>query len=184
MIGAGTVLSPAEADAVAEAGGKFVVSPDTNSEVITATRRHGMASYPGVFSPTESAAVACVYAVFVVRFVYRDLGWRDVGYHESEIRTPNLDRLAREGVRLERHYVYPTCSPTRAGLLTGRNPSRFGIQSPIAGRSTDTLPDETMTLSRALKGRGYVSALAGKWHLGLRPEAGPRRSPARARTAS
>lgn len=111
---------------------------------------------------------------FVV-LIADDLGWRDVGYHGSEIRTPNLDRLAREGVRLERHYVYPTCSPTRAGLLTGRNPSRFGIQSPIAGRSTDTLPDDTMTLARALKGRGYVSALAGKWHLGLRPEAGPRR---------
>ncbi len=104
-----------------------------------------------------------------------DLGWRDVGYHESEIRTPNLDRLAREGVRLERYYVYPTCSPTRAGLLTGRNPSRFGIQSPIADRSTETLPDGAMTLARALKGRGYVSALVGKWHLGLRPEAGPRR---------
>src|SRR5262245_19698702 len=48
-----------------------------------------------------------------------DLGWHDVGYHDSEIRTPNLDRFAAAGVRLERHYVYPTCSPTRAGLLTG-----------------------------------------------------------------
>jgi arylsulfatase A-like enzyme len=104
-----------------------------------------------------------------------DLGWSDVGYHKSEIHTPNLDRWAREGVRLERYYVYPTCSPTRAGLLTGRNPSRFGIQAPIAGRSTETLPDETMTLARALKARGYVSALMGKWHLGLRPEVGPRR---------
>ena len=103
-----------------------------------------------------------------------DLGWRDVGYHKSEIRTPNIDRLANAGVRLERYYVYPTCSPTRAGLLTGRNPSRFGILSPIAGRSTETLPDGTVTLARALKARGYVSSLAGKWHLGLRPEAGPR----------
>lgn len=111
---------------------------------------------------------------FVV-LIADDLGWRDVGYHKSEIRTPNIDRLARAGVRLERHYVYPTCSPTRAGLLTGRNPSRFGILSPIAGRSTETLPDGTMTLARALKARGYVSSLAGKWHLGLRPEAGPRR---------
>ena len=55
-IGAGTVLSSADADAVAEAGGQFVVSPDTNSEVIAATRRCGMASYPGVFSPTDAFA--------------------------------------------------------------------------------------------------------------------------------
>jgi arylsulfatase A-like enzyme len=103
-----------------------------------------------------------------------DLGWRDVGYHDSEIRTPNLDRLARGGVRLERHYVCPTCSPTRAGLLTGRNPSRFAIHGPIGDRSTQALPKDSMTLARILKARGYETALAGKWHLGLRPEVGPR----------
>src|SRR4051812_19554822 len=80
-----------------------------------------------------------------------DLGWRDVGYHGSEVRTPNLDKLARGGVRLERHYVYPTCSPTRAGLLTGRNPSRFGIHGPIGGRSTEALPTDAPTLAWALK---------------------------------
>jgi arylsulfatase A-like enzyme len=111
---------------------------------------------------------------FVV-IVADDLGWRDIGYHGSEIQTPVLDKLAREGIRLKRHYVYPTCSPTRAGLLTGRNPSRFGIRSPIAGRSEDSLPEGTMTLARALKARGYATALVGKWHLGLRPESGPRR---------
>lgn len=103
-----------------------------------------------------------------------DLGWRDVGYHGSEIRTPNIDRLARAGARLERHYVYPTCSPTRAGLLSGRNPSRFGIHAPIAGRSIDAIPADTITLARTLKRRGYATALMGKWHLGLRPEVGPR----------
>ncbi|MBI1918220.1 MAG: sulfatase-like hydrolase/transferase [Planctomycetes bacterium] len=104
-----------------------------------------------------------------------DLGWHDVGYHGSEIRTPHLDKLARAGARLERHYVYPTCSPTRAGLLTGRNPSRFGIDGPIADRSRDSLPTDIPTLARILKGRRYVTALCGKWHLGLRPEVGPRR---------
>jgi arylsulfatase A-like enzyme len=103
-----------------------------------------------------------------------DLGWRDVGYHGSEIKTPHLDRLAKGGVRLDRHYVYPTCSPTRAGLLTGRNPSRFAIHGPIAGRSKEALPKDAATLARALKARGYATALAGKWHLGLRPEVGPR----------
>jgi arylsulfatase A-like enzyme len=98
-----------------------------------------------------------------------------VGYHRSEIRTPNLDKLARDGVRLERHYAYPTCSPTRAGLLTGRNPSRFGIHGPIDGRSTQALPVDVTTLAAALKRRGYATAMMGKWHLGLRPEVGPRR---------
>src|SRR5262249_42814389 len=75
-----------------------------------------------------------------------ELAWRDVGYHDSDVRTPNLDKLAAAGVRLERHYVYPTCSPTRAGILTGRNPSRFAIHGPIGGRSRDSLPAGTPTL--------------------------------------
>jgi arylsulfatase A-like enzyme len=78
-------------------------------------------------------------------------------------------------VRLERHYVYPVCSPTRAGLLTGRNPSRFGIHDAIDPRSTESLPPDTLTLARLLKRRGYVTALCGKWHLTLQPEVGPRR---------
>ncbi|HUY92258.1 MAG TPA: sulfatase-like hydrolase/transferase [Pirellulales bacterium] len=104
-----------------------------------------------------------------------DLGWNDIGYHGSQIRTPQFDRLAQGGVKLERHYVYPTCSPTRAGLFTGRNPSRFGIHAPIGGRSTDSLPLEAPTLARLLKSHGYETALAGKWHLGLRPAVGPRK---------
>jgi arylsulfatase A-like enzyme len=110
----------------------------------------------------------------IVVIIADDLGWKDVGYHESEIHTPHLDKLAMAGVRLERHYVYPTCSPTRAGLLTGRNPSRFGIHGPIAGRSEQSLPPGTPTLAGILKTRGYTTALLGKWHLGLRPEVGPR----------
>jgi arylsulfatase A-like enzyme len=111
----------------------------------------------------------------ILLIIADDLGWRDVGYHDSDTRTPNIDRLAKAGVRLERHYVYPTCSPTRAGLLTGRNPSRFKIHAPISGRSEDALPKETVTLARALQGRGYETALCGKWHLGLTPEVGPRK---------
>ncbi len=104
-----------------------------------------------------------------------DLGCNDVGWHGSEIKTPNLDKLAKNGVVLDRHYVYPTCSPTRAGILTGRNPSRFNIHGPIAGKSELALPMDTLTISRLLQTRGYVTALIGKWHLGLRPEVGPRR---------
>ena len=66
-----------------------------------------------------------------------DLGWNDVGYHGSNIQTPNIDRLAREGTQLGRFYVYPVCSPTRAGLMTARsrsrNPdSRWASMSPTA----------------------------------------------------
>jgi len=110
----------------------------------------------------------------IVLILADDLGWRDIGYHDSDIKTPVLDKLARGGVRLERHYVCPTCSPTRAGLLAGRNPSRFGIHGPIDGRSTTALPKDAATLANALKSRGYVTGLFGKWHLGLRPEVGPR----------
>jgi arylsulfatase A-like enzyme len=111
----------------------------------------------------------------LVLLIADDLGWRDIGYHDSDIRTPVLDQLARTSLRLERHYVYPTCSPTRAALLTGRVPSRLGIYGPIDGRSTRSLPTALPTLAAVLKRRGYVTALCGKWHLGLRPEVGPRR---------
>ena len=57
-----------------------------------------------------------------------DMGWGDVGYHGAEIETPNIDRLTHEGVELNRFYVCPVCSPTRAGLLTGRYPIRVGLQ--------------------------------------------------------
>lgn len=92
-----------------------------------------------------------------------DLGSADVGWRGSPIRTPNLDRLAGEGVRLEAHYTAPVCSPTRAGLLTGRYWSRFGIVVPD---SRQCLPDGTPTLASALKAAGYRTAITGKWHLG------------------
>jgi arylsulfatase A-like enzyme len=128
-----------------------------------------------LLAPSPCAAEVAKSPPNVLVLIADDLGWRDVGYHGSEIETPHLDRLARGGVRLERHYVYPTCSPTRAGLLTGRNPSRFGIAGPIADRSKASLPGDAVTLARVLKGRGYETALFGKWHLGLRLAVGPRR---------
>ena len=62
-----------------------------------------------------------------------DLGWADVGYHGSVIRTPNIDRMAATGVELDQNYVNPMCTPTRASLLTGRYPGRFGVQASIRG---------------------------------------------------
>ena len=111
----------------------------------------------------------------IVIMVSDDTGWNDVGYHGSEIKTPTLDRLAREGIELDRFYVCPTCSPTRASLLMGRPPSRFNILGPIGGRSRLALPEGTVTLPELLRRKGYQTAITGKWHLGLRPEVGPRK---------
>ena len=63
----------------------------------------------------------------IVILLADDLGWADVSYHGGYVRTPHIDRLAREGVELDRFYVYPVCSPTRAGLMTGRYPIRYGL---------------------------------------------------------
>ncbi len=104
----------------------------------------------------------------LVILVADDLGWNDVGYHGSDIRTPAIDRLAKSGVQLDRFYVCPICSPTRAGLLTGRYPHRFGLRDTVIppwrkfglNLSEQTLPE---IFAKA----GYKRrACIGKWHLG------------------
>ncbi|MEP1144211.1 MAG: arylsulfatase [Henriciella sp.] len=97
-----------------------------------------------------------------------DLGWRDVGYNDSEINTPNFDALAAAGVRLERFYVQPTCSPTRAALMTGKSPLRLGITSPLSKNNPKGLPLSEKTLADHLGVIGYETAIVGKWHLGGR----------------
>lgn len=99
-----------------------------------------------------------------------DLGRADVSYQGGEVPTPHIDRLAKEGIIFDSHYVAPVCSPTRAGLLTGRYWSRFGVTTPT---NEQALPPDTLTLPRALKSVGYETALIGKWHLGSLPEQGP-----------
>ncbi len=95
-----------------------------------------------------------------------DLGWSDVGYHGSVVKTPNIDKLAETGIRLEQHYVMPTCTPTRVSLMTGKYPSRYGITGPDYGEVID-MGDPT--LASVLKENGYFTAIAGKWHLGSPP---------------
>jgi arylsulfatase A-like enzyme len=99
-----------------------------------------------------------------------DLGWGDVGFHHGNVPTPNLNRLATEGLELTQHYVYPVCSPTRSSLLSGRYASRFGVTNPQNPRAYRW---DTVTLAGALKSVGYDTALCGKWHLGSKPEWGP-----------
>ncbi|HWN94575.1 MAG TPA: arylsulfatase [Methylomirabilota bacterium] len=96
-----------------------------------------------------------------------DLGSHDVGWRGSEIKTPNLDKLAFGGARLEQFYVQPVCSPTRAALLTGRYPMRHGLQVGVVRPWAQYgLPLEERTLAQALREAGYATAIFGKWHLG------------------
>ena len=97
-----------------------------------------------------------------------DLGHADVGFTGGrEIRTPHLDALAASGARLDAFYVQPVCSPTRAALMTGRYPMRYGLQVGVVRPWAQYgLPLEERTLPQALKSAGYATALVGKWHLG------------------
>ncbi len=101
-----------------------------------------------------------------------DLGWADLSLHGSPIRTPNIDRLAADGIELEQHYVCPMCTPTRIAFLTGRHPGRFGARATVPSNAP-VLPDGYATLATVLQGRGYDTGLFGKWHLGSSPEFGP-----------
>tara|TARA_R110000868_G_scaffold107780_2_gene294768 strand:- start:25911 stop:27278 length:1368 start_codon:yes stop_codon:yes gene_type:complete len=103
-----------------------------------------------------------------------DAGWNDFSFHGSEIKTPNIDNLSKKGVQLNRFYVNPTCSPSRASFLTGRPASRMGIIAPISDKSEISLPDSIPTLPQLLKQVNYETALFGKWHLGLKPSSGPK----------
>jgi arylsulfatase A-like enzyme len=96
-----------------------------------------------------------------------DLGNADLGYRGGEVRTPNIDRLANSGVRLESFYGEPVCTPSRAALMTGHYPMRYGLQTLVIFPShTYGLPTDERTLPQALKESGYRTAMTGKWHLG------------------
>ncbi len=95
-----------------------------------------------------------------------DAGWTDVGCYGSQIQTPNIDRLAKEGMRFtDCHSSAPNCSPSRAGLLTGRTPSRAGIYSYLPPNHVMHLRSEEVTVAELLKGAGYHTGHFGKWHL-------------------
>ena len=103
-------------------------------------------------------------------FLTDDQGYGDLScMGATDFRTPHLDRLASEGARFTDWYSNcPVCSPSRASLLTGRYPGNAGVRSILAGHRTATgLPQHVPTLATALKGLGYQSYMAGKWHLGV-----------------
>jgi arylsulfatase A-like enzyme len=107
-----------------------------------------------------------------------DLGYGDVGvYGHPSIRTPYLDRMAAEGVRLTGYYsVSPTCTPARVALLTGRYPMRSGLVRVLVPKEKWGIPDSEITLGEALKPLGYKTGVVGKWHLGGRSPYRPERN--------
>lgn len=126
---------------------------------------------------TISTAIACLGAAAsiaaqekkpnVLLILADDLGYNDLGYQGSKhIKTPNLDKLASQSVRFtDAHVTSPVCSPSRAGLLTGRYQQRFGHEGNCP-RRPDGMDVNEKTMAQALKEQGYKTALFGKWHLG------------------
>jgi arylsulfatase A-like enzyme len=122
----------------------------------------GVVAVAGVVVAKEGARPNIVF------ILADDLGREDVGFMGAkEIRTPELDKLANGGARLEQFYVQPVCSPTRAALMTGRYPMRHGLQvGVIRPWAKYGLPLEERMLPQVLREAGYTTAMVGKWHLG------------------
>jgi arylsulfatase A len=136
--------------------GGLAVSPDHALEVRGSTRTS--APRPGL-QPN------------VIIMICDDLGYADIGCYGSKLNTPNLDRLASEGVRFTRYNTpHPICSASRAALLTGRYSTRTGTQSVYLPESTDGLNLDEMTLADVLHRNHYRSMSIGKWHLGSPPQ--------------
>ena len=99
-----------------------------------------------------------------------DLGYGDLSSYGSSISTPHLDRMAEEGVRFTHSYsASPVCSPSRAALMTGRYPNRYGIPRVIDPTDDRGIPDSETTMAQMLKSAGYATMCVGKWHLGCMP---------------
>src|SRR6476659_289123 len=114
-------------------------------------------------APARSPNIVFIYA--------DDLGYGDLGCYGGNIRTPNLDGMAREGIRFTQFYsANPVCSPSRAALLTGRYPTRVGVPKVLFPADTAGLSLSETTLASMLKGSGYQTMCIGKWHLGHTPQ--------------
>jgi arylsulfatase A-like enzyme len=148
---------------------------DLSSKTGRALVLAGLAAGLCLASPARAGEVA-PKRPNVVLILTDDMGWADLGcYGARDIRTPNIDRLAKEGVRLTDFYSNgPVCTPTRAALMTGRWQQRVGLEWAIPpGVKKPGLPASETSLARMLKDAGYKTGLCGKWHLGYRKEFAP-----------
>ena len=109
----------------------------------------------------------------IVIILTDDLGWGDVSYHGGTIPTPNIDNLVSRGLEMNRFYADPSCSPTRASMLTGINNFANGVVRPFANPRVESfgMPLEHKIMPEYLRDVGYVTALSGKWHLGMSDDA-------------
>ena len=130
---------------------------------------------PGCASGNSLTANKTNKKLNFVFFLIDDLGWTDVGcYGSSFYETPNIDKLASEGMRFTEAYAAcPVCSPTRASILAGKYPARLGITQWIGGSNEPTeyqhyMALEEVTIAEALKSAGYATGFVGKWHLSRR----------------
>lgn len=134
------------------------------------TRRHFIAA------GAASALGAARRSPNIVLIFCDDLGYGDLGCYGGALATPNIDRIAREGLRFTNAVsANPVCSPSRAALLTGRYPTRAGVPNVLFPRDEKGMPLEEVTLANVLKEKGYKTACVGKWHLGHRPDYLPTR---------
>jgi arylsulfatase A-like enzyme len=121
----------------------------------------------GVALSSGPAPAAAADRPNIVVFLSDVMGWGQLGFQGGKkASTPNIDRLAREGVSLTQFYVHSVCTPTRSALLTGRYPVRTGTEERVHGNDTAGMLTDERTLADALKQAGYATAIFGKWHLG------------------
>jgi arylsulfatase A len=129
------------------------------------TRREILAVAGATLSASATAAARAYPNVVLI--LCDDLGYGDLGSYGSKIPTPNLDRMAAEGVRFTNFSsADPVCSPSRAALLTGRYPTRVGVPRVLFPTDLDGLNTDETTLANLLKAQGYKTICIGKWHLG------------------
>ena len=139
-------------------------------------RRLGFGTLLSILALVASQVGSAATQPNLVIFYADDLGWGELGCQgDAEIPTPHIDSIAKNGIRFTNGYVAATyCSPSRAGLMTGRYPTRFGHEFNSVANVTGLRLDQT-TLANRLKTLGYATAAIGKWHLGGGPEYRPTR---------
>lgn len=122
-------------------------------------------SAPASLPSKQASPATAASGPNILIIVADDLGWNGVGFHDSSAVTPQLDRLAADSTELRRFYTYAVCSPSRAALLTGQMPLRFGIVDAMDRRHPG-IPKDVVTLPEIFRDAGYQTSLIGKWHLG------------------